>query len=355
MENKKLRIVVACGGTGGHVFPGLATAQELRERGHEVEIWMSGRAIESATLTGWEGAVFRTGAKQLSLRNMPAVTGAVWRSYRRLKSWRADRLLAMGSYASLPPALAAHWCRIPLVLHEANAVPGKAVEQLARFAKTVAVSFPGTAAMLKHHHTVLTGMPVRASLAGAPPLDGFSDADFTVLVTGGSQGAHRVNKLACEACCDLQQCGMQGLRVIHQCGKDDVNWIRERYAAASVNALVVPFLQEMGRAYASAKLVIARAGAATCAELALCGVPAIFIPLPTAIRDHQRLNAEMVANDGASIIMLEKDINAGILAQQIRVLRDKPEQLAQMGKKMLAKATPDAAVRLADLVEKPFA
>jgi UDP-N-acetylglucosamine--N-acetylmuramyl-(pentapeptide) pyrophosphoryl-undecaprenol N-acetylglucosamine transferase len=355
VNGKTLHIVVACGGTGGHVFPGLATARELRQRGHEVDIWLSGRAIENDTLAGWTGVVFRTGARPLSLATVPAFATALWRGWRRLRAERPDRLLAMGSYASIPPVLAARARHIPIILHEANAVPGKAVDRLSRLATATAVSFPGTERFLPRRRVVMTGLPVRVELAGAPRLDGFDGRGFTVLVTGGSQGAHRVNELTCEAFCALRAAGMDDLRVIHQSGAADEAVLRARYAAAGVDARVTAFLREMGQAYASADLAICRAGAATCAELCLCGVPALLIPLPTAVRDHQRLNAEAMVRAGGAELRLQADLTAAALAETIRGLRADAAGRARMRASQLTLAAPGAAARLADLVENPTA
>lgn len=347
-----LQIAIACGGTGGHVFPGMATGQALMTRGHAVTLWLSGRSIESSTLHDWEGPVFRTGARTLGLRTLPAFLATLARSIRRLRRDRPDVLLAMGSYSSVPPVLAARMLGIPVVLHEANAVPGKAVAFLSRFARVTAIGFPTTARLLPGRATVCTGMPVRSTIAGQPPMDGFTPGSgFTVLVTGGSLGAHAVNERASAALLLLRKQGRSdGLRVIHQCGTEDAEALRRRYEAAGIAAHVSPFLREMGRAYAGADLAIARAGAATCAELCLCGLPAILIPLPTAVRDHQRLNAEAMVLSGGARLRIQSDLTPPTLASDIDAIRNDPAQRVSMRQALLRLAVPDAADQLAEVV-----
>ncbi len=349
-----LRVVIACGGTGGHVFPGVATGQVLLGRGHAVSLWLSGqRSVENETLHGWSGPVFRTGARPLAWRTLPAFAMTLLRVSRELRRSRPHVLLAMGCYSSVPPVLAARLLGIPVVLHEANAVPGKALEFLSRFARVTALSFASTADDLPNRRTVCTGMPVRAGLLGQAPLDGLAPAAgiFTVLVTGGSLGAHAVNELACEAFILLQQRGVTGMRVIHQCGPADDASLRQRYDAAGVHAEVHAFLREMGRAYASADLAVCRAGAATCAELCLCSVPALLIPLPSAVRDHQRLNAESMVRAGGAVLRVQSSLTPGALADEIAAIRSDPARRGAMRQALLALAAPEAAARLADQVE----
>ena len=176
-----MQIVVACGGTGGHAFPGLAVAEELRRRGHEVTVWDSGRDVESSVMRSWTGNIFSTGAKQLALKNAPAILHSLLRCRKEMKKARPDVLLAMGSYSSLPPVLAAKAYGVPVVLHEANTVPGKAVEFLSRYAKTVAISFDMTADYLRGVKTVRTGLPVRAGIAKGRRFD-FIPADALVVL-----------------------------------------------------------------------------------------------------------------------------------------------------------------------------
>jgi len=345
-----MKIVVACGGTGGHVFPGLATARALRARGHEVTVWLSGRAVEDEALPAWDGPVWRTGARPLRAAAAPAVAASVVRCLRQLRRLRPGRMLAMGSYASLPPALAAWLLGVSVVLHEANAVPGQAVAWLSRLARLTAVSFPGAAAAFPGRRTVLTGLPVRRELAAAA-LRQARAPGFTVLVTGGSQGAHAVNEVACGALCRLAA-DLPGLRVVHQSGPADADAVRARYAAAGVAAEVTPFIRDMGAAYGASDVAVCRAGAVTCAELCLCGLPAVLIPLPGAARDHQRLNAEALAGSGGAVMARQADLDAGRLAGMLREVAGDPGRRAAMAAALRKLAVPDADDRLAEQVER---
>ena len=179
------KFIVACGGTGGHTFPGLAVARELKARGHDVVVWASGRSIEGSVMKAWDGAVFSTGARQLRARHVFANLFSILRCRAEMKRFAPDALLAMGSYSSLPPVLAARAYSVPVVLHEANTVPGRAVEFLARSARKVAISFEETKEHLRGHETVLTGLPVRAEIVGQPRLDEVPADAFCVFVTGG--------------------------------------------------------------------------------------------------------------------------------------------------------------------------
>lgn len=351
-----MKVVVACGGTGGHAFPGLAVAEELRRRGHDVTVWSSGRSIESSVMKSWDGAVFSTGARQLRARNMLAILASVLRCRRAMKKARPDVLLAMGSYSSLPPAIAARSCGVPIVLHEANTVPGKAVDFLSRFASRVAISFEMTAKCLPKARTVLTGLPVRGSISQGKRFD-FIPADaFTVFVTGGSQGAHAVNELLSEALVMMKReldrrDRHRLLYVIHQTGAKDESAVKEAYAAAQIPSRVKAFEDSMADAFASADIVVARAGASTCFELAACGKPALLIPLPSALRDHQHYNAEAFAAKGAADEGMQNQLLPRQVCRYLMQKLDHPEQLASMREKMKALASPDAAAKVADVLE----
>lgn len=350
-----MKIVVACGGTGGHAFPGLAVAEELVKRGHEVTVWDSGRDVESSVMKRWKGAVFSTGARPLAARNALAILRSIWRCRREMRRTRPDALLAMGSYSSLPPVLAARVCGVKVYLHEANTVPGKAVELLSRFAETVAISFAMTTRFLPGVQTVLTGLPVRADIASGTRFPFIPSNAFVVFVTGGSQGAHAVNTLLSESLVmlkkDLAASGAaRPLYVIHQTGVKDEGAVMAAYAAAGMPSRVHAFEDEMANAFASADVVVARAGASTCFELAACGKPAFLIPLPSALRDHQHYNAEAFAAAGAADEGVQTRLSARTVCRYLRHKYDHPEALSAQTEKMRSLATPDAAARVADLV-----
>ena len=356
---EKKRIVVACGGTGGHALPGLAVARELKARGHEVALWSSGRDIEGSALHDWVGPVFATGARQLSALNCFANFFAIVRCLREIKRFKPDAMLAMGSYSSLPPVLAARMRHVPIVLHEANTVPGKAVSFLSRYAKCVAISFPETAGRLKARKTELTGLPVREGICAGKRFDMIPENAFTVFVTGGSQGAHRVNELMSQALVLLKEefekekIG-RPLFVIHQTGAADEGAVMARYAAAGLTSRVQAFEREMADAFASADIVVARAGASTCFELAMCGKPALLIPLPTSMRDHQHYNAQAFVRGHAADEGIQKELTGRSIERYIMHKVKHPEELARMSAAMKVigeRSAAGAAGRVATLVE----
>ena len=351
------KFIVACGGTGGHTFPGLAVARELRARGHEVTVWASGRSIEGSVMKSWDGAVFSTGAKPLTLKNAFALLYSIFNCRREMKRVRPDALVAMGSYSSLPPVLAAKAYKVPVILHEANTVPGRAVDWLSRSAERVAISFEETAEYLPACRTELTGLPVRSEIAGQPRLDEVPADAFCVFVTGGSQGAHRVNELVSDALvlvnAELEGRGVKKrLFVIHQTGAADEAFVKECYAKAGIPARVQAFEREMGRAFASADLVVCRAGASTIFELALVGKPAFFIPLPSAMRNHQHYNAMALVDKGAADEGMQESLTPRVIANYILNKAEHPELLEKKAAAMKAAATPDAAARVADILEQ---
>jgi UDP-N-acetylglucosamine--N-acetylmuramyl-(pentapeptide) pyrophosphoryl-undecaprenol N-acetylglucosamine transferase len=351
-----MKIVVACGGTGGHAFPGLAVAQVLKGRGHEVVIWASGRDVESGVLRSWDGAVFSTGARQFSLRNVFSILRSIVRCRREMKRFAPDALLAMGSYSSLPPVMAARSSGVPVYLHEANTVPGRAVEFLSRFAKSVAVSFDITAKFLRDVKTVKTGLPVRAGIAGGKRFSFIPANAFVVFVTGGSQGAHALNELMGAALSmmknelDRREEKGRPLYVIHQTGVKDEGPVMGVYAHAAIPSRVHAFEREMADAFASADIVVARAGASTCFELAACGKPALLVPLPTAMRNHQHYNAEAFASKGAADEGDQAKLSPRQICRYLLNRYDNPERLSEMGMRMAAMAVPDAAEKVADMV-----
>lgn len=351
-----MKAVVACGGTGGHAFPGLAVAEELRKRGHEVTVWCSGRDIESSVMKSWTGPVFSTGAKQLKARNLFSILASLARCRRAIKKNRPDVLLAMGSYSSLPPVIAAKSRGVPVVLHEANTVPGKAVDFLSRFAVRVATSFDMTEKCLPNAHIAKTGLPVRESISKGTRFDFIPADSFTVFVTGGSQGAHAVNELLSDALAMLKReldrrTDKKNLYVIHQTGAKDETFVKEMYAKAQIPSRVKAFETAMADAFASADIVVARAGASTCFELAACGKPALLIPLPSALRDHQHYNAEAFAARGAADEGIQDQLQPRQVCRYLLQKHDHPEQLASMRERMKALAEPDAAAKVADLLE----
>ncbi len=358
---KKLKIGVACGGTGGHIFPGLATANVLAARGHDVTLWLAGKDIENESVKGWEGPVITIPAEGfqfgLSLRSVKTVfrlLSAYRLALKHMKKNRPDVVLAMGSYASFGPVKAAWKTGIPYVLHEANLLPGRAVTMLAGKAHTVAVSFEKTSFYLKHSNIVRTGMPLRKEIQKACelPRSARSESDpLRILVMGGSRGARVLNEELPRALAMAAAKGVK-LSVIHLAGLQDTAEIQAVYDKAGIEADVQQFVQQMENIYLKTDLAMCRSGAATCAELAAFGVPALLIPYPHAVRDHQMSNARVMQDSGAADVVAQQDLTATWLRDYLVNVAAKPGRLERMGAAMKKRGQVDAAQQLANLIEK---
>ena len=354
-----MKIAVACGGTGGHIFPGLATARVLQARGHEVTLWLAGRDVEASSVDGWQGGMICIHASGLPSGLSPvqgvrfvwrllAAGGEAWREMRRC---RPDALLCMGSYASVAPCLAARLQGVPVVLHEANAVPGRAISFLARFATRIAVGFDSARSHFPPGKASLTGFPLRDGFA-ATARERAGTEPFTLLVMGGSQGAHVLNMRMPGAVAVLQDRAGEPLRVIHLAGRKDADAVRDLYREKGVAAEVFAFSSEMPRLYACADLAVARSGAATCTELAVCGLPAVLVPLPHAPRNHQMRNAESLASGGGMLVLPEAEFTEESMAQRLYTLLRNPAGRRLMSEVLRTAVPADGAQRLADLVEE---
>ncbi|MCC7299644.1 MAG: UDP-N-acetylglucosamine--N-acetylmuramyl-(pentapeptide) pyrophosphoryl-undecaprenol N-acetylglucosamine transferase [Verrucomicrobia bacterium] len=352
--SEKLHIAIACGGTGGHIFPGLATARVLRDRGHHITLWLAGKGGEGTAVQGWEGTIvtipsegFQFGAFR-SVVTALRITGAVLRCWFIMFRHRPDVVLAMGSYASIGPCLAARLHGIPYILHEANAVPGRAVKLLARKACAIAICFEETRYYLKGMNAVSAGMPLRPEIqktgAGKP------ESGLHLLVMGGSLGAHAINDMVSEAVCALKN---PAVSVTHLTGRADEKSVAERYRVAGVKADVYAFTHDMASLYGKATLAICRSGASTCAELGVFSLPALLIPYPHAAGDHQTANARALEKFGAADVIQQNDMTVdwlkGYLAEQIK----DPSRLEKMSARSAARKVPlNAAAILAGVVEE---
>jgi UDP-N-acetylglucosamine--N-acetylmuramyl-(pentapeptide) pyrophosphoryl-undecaprenol N-acetylglucosamine transferase len=355
-----LRVALACGGTGGHIFPGLATAEVLRAHGHEVTLWLAGKDVEAAAVSGWSGAVVTIPARglptQLAWRGVPAL----WSLLKAMRACRArmrhnppDVLLAMGSYASVGPVYAALRNRVPVVLHEANVVPGRTIRLFARWARAVAASFEASRFYLPHGRLVLTGMPLRRELELASRASHrlARDDRFTILVLGGSRGAHCLNTVASAALIMLHARGVP-LHVIHLTGAADEQAVRGAYATAGVPHEVQAFIAQMAPRYAAADLAVCRSGASTCAELLAFGLPALLVPYPHAAANHQLANAQAMTRLGAADYVSEQSLTATWLADYLAERWQGRAKLAAMSAAGHAHRECCGAEALAALVEK---
>jgi UDP-N-acetylglucosamine--N-acetylmuramyl-(pentapeptide) pyrophosphoryl-undecaprenol N-acetylglucosamine transferase len=282
--------------------------------------------------------------------------GTVREALAILREFRPSAVLGMGGYASVPTMVAAALRRVPRVIHEQNAVPGLANRWLGRLAHQVAVSFAKSAPFFPAGRVAVTGNPVRAEMrpgdAGAArDRLGLAREPFTLLVVGGSQGAHRLNEAMRAALPELATDGAD-LQCVHATGAKDLDPVRRAYDATALRARVEPFIEQMAAAYQAADFVICRAGAGTVFELAAVGKPALLVPYPHAANDHQRLNAEAAVAAGAAWILADQSCDGRRLAASIRMARQQPAHLAEMGRKARTLARLDAADRVADLVEQ---
>jgi len=342
-------MVVAGGGTGGHLFPGLAVAECVAAAdarrvlfvgsayGIEARVIPQTRfAFRPVPIRGLRGRGWR-GALQLAAQ-LPGATARAWRI---LGEFGAEVVVGVGGYASFPVVVAAWMRRIPTVLLEQNAHPGMANRALARLARRVCTTFEEANAYFPPDKVVLTGNPVRPF----PPPPAAPRSGFTLLVFGGSQGAHRLNEALANAAALLHE-AIAALRVIHQTGAGDREALVARYAELGLAADVREFIEDMGAAYHAADLVVCRSGATTVAELTTLGKPSILVPYPFAADDHQRANASVVAGHGAGILILDRELTGEGLAQTIIALARDRTRLAAMAEAARRLGVPDAAARV---------
>ncbi len=344
-------VLIMAAGTGGHVFPALACAEELRSRGYQVHWLGAGRGIECRVVpaAGIElhnvSATGLRGKGVLKLVKAPLqLLGALWQSWRLIRRLRPVCVLGMGGYVSGPGGLAAWLCRVPLVIHEQNAVAGTANRNLARFAARVCQAFPGVFA---DGDTLLTtGNPVRAELLARVQALRLPASPLRLLVVGGSLGAEPLNRLLPASLALLAPELRPEVR--HQCGENHVEVTRQRYAQAGVEAQVVPFIEDMADAYDWADLVVCRAGALTVSELAVFGRASFLIPLPHAIDDHQSKNAEFLARQKAARVLPQKDTSPEVLAEHLTEVCMQSHRLTEMAQQARQLARPHAAQQVVD-------
>lgn len=345
-----MRMIVAGGGTGGHLFPGLAVAQALKAKDARAEIMFVGSryGIEATVLPrssfAFEALAVR-GLRGRGLRGLAefAVQApiALQRSIRTVRSFRPQLVLGVGGYGSVPMVVAAWLCGVPSVLLEQNAHPGMANRFLARLARRVCTTFPESARFFPAGKSEHTGNPVRQLESERKPEPGH----FTIFVFGGSQGARSINRAAVDAVRVLKG-QLTGLRVLHQTGGADVEWVEKQYREMQINAEVYAFVHDMGDAYGRADLMVCRAGATTLAEITALGKVAILVPYPFAADDHQRANAESLVTRGAAEMILDADLDGKVLAKMISELERDPDRRTRIAVGASSLATPDAAERV---------
>lgn len=353
MSAAALQWVVAGGGTGGHVTPALALAERIRDEGDRVTLFGSVHGIETRLVPAAGFELVALPSRQLMGRGVLQRAVALCllglaclRAWRELGRRRADFVLSVGGYASLPAVLGAALRRIPIGLLEPNAVPGRANRLAARFAALVFVQFEPAARALGstgRREPLQLGIPLRAALLaafGEPAPRRSPVAPIRLLVLGGSQGAHSINRALCELAPRLAQAGLE---IFHQSGAADRAEVEAAYRAAGVRAHVVDFEHDMPARYAWADLALCRAGALTLAELAQAGLPALLAPYPFAADDHQRANARAYAARGAARVLESRPLEAAEVFAALQELLAAPERLLAMGRSAAACARPRAA------------
>jgi UDP-N-acetylglucosamine--N-acetylmuramyl-(pentapeptide) pyrophosphoryl-undecaprenol N-acetylglucosamine transferase len=334
--------LIMAGGTGGHIFPGLAVAEQLRAAGWEV-VWMGARGGMEERLvpkhgypTAWIRAKAARGKGLVNTLLLPLnLLYSFWESARHIRRVKPSMVLGLGGYVAFPGGMMASLLNRPLALHEQNAIAGLTNRVLAQVSDKVMVAFPGA---LKGAEW--TGNPVRSEIAAiAPPEKRFQGRQgaIRILVVGGSLGAQALNEALPRALALLAE----KPAVVHQAGEKHIETLRANYAAAGVEGELVAFIDDMARRYAEADLVICRAGAVTVAELSAGGMASILVPFPHAVDDHQTANAKFLSERGAAILIQQRDLSPQKLAQLIQSLdRNK---LLEMAQKARALGKPDAA------------
>ena len=355
-----MKIAIACGGSGGHIFPGIALAQELIKDKHEVLMICSQRPLDSEILQANSDLRFEVipcapfvmtlNPLKITFFFIKSLSG-IYSSMRLLLRFRPGSVAGFGGFTSGPVVMAAWLLGIPSIIHEQNAVAGLANRISSFFAKRVAISFDQTKKFFNACKTVEVGNPVRSGFQQLDKMQsrerfGLDRNRFTLLVTGGSQGAGLLNYAVPDAIGLMDFKEKKSLQVIHVTGKNDYETIKEKYGKNKIKSNVSSFIHEIDRAYTAADLVVSRAGATTIAELAYFGKPSILIPYPTK-RVHQAENARLLSDKDAAITIAEKDISAEALRLLILAMLKDPARCNNMAENSKRLARPDAARILA--------
>jgi UDP-N-acetylglucosamine--N-acetylmuramyl-(pentapeptide) pyrophosphoryl-undecaprenol N-acetylglucosamine transferase len=355
-----MKVVIAGGGTGGHLFPGIAVAEELAARGHEVRFVGTARGIEARVCPkeGWPLDLIDVaglkGSGPLGLvKGLLRVPRALWQSWRLLSKHRPDLVIGVGGYASGPMVLAAALTGRPTAILEQNSVPGITNRILGKLVRVVFGAFEAARRSFPSRKYRLVGNPVRRGIREKLQASGDGAGKKALLVVGGSQGAKAVNELVSAAMQLLANDGhAPALR--HQTGAADFAAMQQKYAALQNNGAAIevsPFIEDMAAAYRAAALVVARAGASTLAELTALGLPSLLIPFPHAADDHQTVNARELEAAGAARLMPQASTTPAELARAIDSLLADDVERARMAQAARALARPNAHAEIADALE----
>jgi UDP-N-acetylglucosamine--N-acetylmuramyl-(pentapeptide) pyrophosphoryl-undecaprenol N-acetylglucosamine transferase len=352
-----MRLLVAGGGTGGHVFPGIALAEEVVTRHPQNDVVFVGtaRGLEAAVVPQAGFPFERIQVQGLKgqgllsvLQGLTLLPRALWRSLSILRAWRPDVVVGVGGYASGPVVLAAWLLRIPTAVQEQNAVAGFTNRLLGLLVKAVFTAFPEAARHFARRKVFQLGNPIRRALLENYMRPSARHDRLTVLVFGGSQGAHGLNMRVIEALPHLHDL-RDRLRLVHQTGARDREAVEKGYRAVGFEPDVRDFITDMSQAYADADLVVCRAGATTLAELTVCKKASILIPFPAAADNHQVLNARSLVDAGAAVMIEERELTGELLAGEIRSILVGPERRGRMELAASRMGNPQAAREIADV------
>ncbi len=349
-----MRVLIAGGGTGGHVFPAVALAEAFRvkEPGSAILFVGTDNPLETSLVArrGFDHvSIAAGGLKGLGvcrqIQSLLKIPLAIAQTVDIIRRFAPDIVVGVGGYASGPVALAARLLGKKVVIHEQNLVPGFTNRLLGRFAHRIFITFPPKISVFNASKTVVTGNPVRGEFVSARAGQE-RKGKFVVLVMGGSQGAHAINRAVAQALEHLREPAR--ISFIHQTGPRDASWVFAAYERQGITASVQPFFDDMAGVYAPAQLVICRAGATTIAELTALGKPAIFVPFPFAAGNHQEQNARYIADSGGGEVVLEKDLRGELLAKRIDYYASHPSALQTMSVRASGLGRPKAAGVIVD-------
>ncbi len=357
-----MRVIIAGGGTGGHLFPGIAVAEEFMKRGRAARVVFVGteHGIEARIIPkeGYpieflsaEGLVGKTPLKKLKALYLFLVS--LGQSRRIILSVRPDIVVGVGGYASVGMVITAHFMGIRTIIMEQNSVAGRANRFLGWFADAIAATYQESISFFPREKTFLTGNPVRNKILVRDAVDireafGLEKDRFTVLIFGGSLGARTINNAMSEALhylLDLRE----NIQFVHQTGEKDLKGVKEGYKRLGFACAVLPFIYQMADAYSVADLIVCRAGASTLSEITAMGKTSVLIPYPHAASNHQESNARKLEDMGAATVILDKHLSGEVMAKVIRGLYDSPEKRREMQKASKAFGRTDAAEKIVDL------
>ena len=360
-DSKKKLIILTAGGTGGHVYPADALAQELEKRNYNLMLVTDQRGLNNyhGKLGEIENKAVLSGAlvgKNIwfKIKSLIKVSLGILQSVYIIIKYKPECVVGFGGYASFPCAVAAILTGTDLIIHEQNSVMSRTNRFLAKYASKIATSFPKTKYAPQGNQTVLTGMPVRTTISALfdkqykqPEQNG----KFNLLVLGGSQGAKIFSEVIPQAIKSLDEKIQQNIHITQQCRKDDIELLQKEYSDAKCSAEISNFFKNMPELYDTNHIIISRAGASSVCEIAAAGIPSILVPLPTAADDHQTFNASEFKNKNGGMVIAQKDFTAEKLQEILEKFINNPTELEIMARNTKKFAIIDADKRLADVVE----